>query len=473
MAEAARRARRWRCGAGRRWTTSPTSRSRRRRSGGWRSCGWRRSSSRSSRTSRRAGTARSSGELEALVAAEPLRERLHAQRMLALYRCGRQAEALAAYRQARATLVEAIGVEPGAELRRLHEAILRQDPSLEPAPAVELPPELDAETPLVGRDADLEWLRELWRGAHGAGRRLVLVTGARGIGKTRLAAELAGEVHRDRGAVLYASGAARRMRVGRWRGGRARGRRCSCSTTSTAPAKRCSRRSTSSPAAGRAAGARAGDRRGCALAGPTRRCAWRRSTPTRSARWPSSTRPRARRTPRRRAAAPGERRDPQRVHRLAAEWARAAAARRRDASASRAAAERAACARPRTSWPATWCELQALRERAEPRDVAAPGRLPVQGPGVVRRRGRRVLLRPRAARGRDGRAPRRRAADGHRRAVGQRQVLGAARRAAAALAAGVLPGSERWALALLRPGEHPLRALERATADARRAAARW
>ena len=57
------------------------------------------------------------GELEALVAAEPLRERLHAQRMLALYRSGRQSEALAAYRDARAALVEQIGVEPGAELR--------------------------------------------------------------------------------------------------------------------------------------------------------------------------------------------------------------------------------------------------------------------------------------------------------------------------------------------------------------------
>ena len=61
---------------------------------------------------------------------EPLRERLHAQRMLALYRSGRQADALDAYRQARTALVEEIGVEPGPELRRLHDEILRQDPSL-------------------------------------------------------------------------------------------------------------------------------------------------------------------------------------------------------------------------------------------------------------------------------------------------------------------------------------------------------
>src|SRR3954454_5857872 len=59
-------------------------------------------------------------ELETLVAEEPLRERLHAQRMLALYRCGRQADALDAYRRARTALVDTIGVEPGPELRRLH-----------------------------------------------------------------------------------------------------------------------------------------------------------------------------------------------------------------------------------------------------------------------------------------------------------------------------------------------------------------
>ncbi len=75
------------------------------------------------------------GELRSLIADEPLRERLRAQQMLALYRSGRQADALAAYRDARTALVEAIGVEPGPELRHLHEAILRQDPRLEPAEA--------------------------------------------------------------------------------------------------------------------------------------------------------------------------------------------------------------------------------------------------------------------------------------------------------------------------------------------------
>ena len=71
------------------------------------------------------------GDLDTLVARHPLREHLQAQRMLALYRAGRQAEALGSYREARALLVEEIGVEPGPELRTLHAAILAQDPGLD------------------------------------------------------------------------------------------------------------------------------------------------------------------------------------------------------------------------------------------------------------------------------------------------------------------------------------------------------
>ena len=86
---------RWRCGAGRRWTSSPTSRSRRPRSSGWRSSGWRRSR-RGVEADLAAGRhAELVGELQRLTSRHPCRERLQRDLMLALYRCGRQAEALA------------------------------------------------------------------------------------------------------------------------------------------------------------------------------------------------------------------------------------------------------------------------------------------------------------------------------------------------------------------------------------------
>jgi DNA-binding SARP family transcriptional activator len=71
------------------------------------------------------------GELEALVAEHPLRERLRGQLMVALYRSGRQAEALDAYQAARESLVDELGIEPGRELRDLHQRILNQDPALD------------------------------------------------------------------------------------------------------------------------------------------------------------------------------------------------------------------------------------------------------------------------------------------------------------------------------------------------------
>ena len=80
------------------------------------------------------------GELDALVAEHPLRERLRGQLMLALYRCGRQAEALEAYQQARRALVEDLGIEPGRALHELERAILVQDAALElPRAAPQLP----------------------------------------------------------------------------------------------------------------------------------------------------------------------------------------------------------------------------------------------------------------------------------------------------------------------------------------------
>jgi DNA-binding SARP family transcriptional activator/streptogramin lyase len=79
-------------------------------------------------------------ELETLTADHPLNERLRRQHMLALYRCGRQAEALEGYRALRARLKDELGLEPGPESRRLEQAILGQDPALGPVPR--LPPPL-------------------------------------------------------------------------------------------------------------------------------------------------------------------------------------------------------------------------------------------------------------------------------------------------------------------------------------------
>ena len=129
------------------------------------------------------------GELEELVADHPLRERLRGQLMLALYRSGRQAEALNAYQEARTALVDELGIEPSRELRDLHQAILNQDPALDlvASPASERDSTRGA---FVGREAELaELIAGLDDAIAGHGR-LFLLVGEPGIGKSRLADEL-------------------------------------------------------------------------------------------------------------------------------------------------------------------------------------------------------------------------------------------------------------------------------------------
>jgi predicted ATPase/DNA-binding SARP family transcriptional activator len=132
-------------------------------------------------------------ELERLVAAEPYRERLRVQHALALYRSGRQADALAACRAARELLVEEFGVDPEPELRELERRILNHDASLA-APAAPEPARTrlpTPPTPLVGRRLEVAAVGALLRREE---VRLVTLTGPGGAGKTRLALAVATEL---------------------------------------------------------------------------------------------------------------------------------------------------------------------------------------------------------------------------------------------------------------------------------------
>ncbi|MDQ3874874.1 MAG: AAA family ATPase, partial [Actinomycetota bacterium] len=153
-------------------------------------------------------------ELEALVVQYPLRERLRAQLMLALYRSGRQAEALEVYRSTRQVLVDELGIEPGPALHQLETAILLHDPALKLDPAQHFPvaselvrersrisdeaPHAQLDTPLIGRDIELAQLRQMFEASRI--RRvchLATVFGPPGIGKSRLGQELRSELRVD------------------------------------------------------------------------------------------------------------------------------------------------------------------------------------------------------------------------------------------------------------------------------------
>jgi DNA-binding SARP family transcriptional activator len=138
------------------------------------------------------------GELEALVGEHPLRQRLRAQLMLALYRSGRDAEALDVYRDARTALVEELGIEPRRELRELQQAILNQDPALELSAEQASAIEQDRAA-FFGRALELEELAKGLDEALAGHGRLFLLVGEPGIGKSRLADELMGRA-RTRGA---------------------------------------------------------------------------------------------------------------------------------------------------------------------------------------------------------------------------------------------------------------------------------
>ena len=158
------------------------------------------------------GHAAAVAELEELAGRYPFRERLAGLLMLALYRSGRQAEALQAFQAARRALADELGIDPGRWLRQLETGILRQDPGLDwtpppaepgppppgetgvtspvPTPSVMQRPQAAADE-LVGRDDQLAALDGILAGGRGGRGRVTLVAGEPGIGKTRLAEEAA------------------------------------------------------------------------------------------------------------------------------------------------------------------------------------------------------------------------------------------------------------------------------------------
>ena len=413
------------------------------------------------------------GELEALIGENPLRERLRGQLMVALYRCERQADALQAYQDARRRLVEELGIEPGQHLRDLERAILAQDPALQlpPLEAAALPPVLEASTQLVGREAEVDWLREQWRRSHGGAGRLVLIAGPGGIGKTRLAAELAAEAHREGGEVLYISGLGA-PDPGREMLAKARAtRRPSLLVIDD--------------------GDRAGDwlwqalaelcgglaalpllvvltAEEAGLAARLDAAAILTLTPLDAggvaavARLYGGARDDMEPPVERLAEASGG--IPRRVHRLASDWARGEAARRVLATAGRAATERAELRAAEQDLAGNVVDLQAIPDPAEHEDdgigtVVCPFKglasFELEDADVFF--GRERLVAEMVARLPGAQLMGIVGSSGSGKSSALRAGL------LAALAVGVLPGSEGWTLALLRPGEHPMRAFEEVT----------
>ncbi|GAA1936291.1 AfsR/SARP family transcriptional regulator [Kitasatospora viridis] len=145
-------------------------------------------------------------ELRELLAAHPFQENLYGQLMRALYRSGRQADALDVFRKARAALLDELGVEPGPALQQLHESLLRQDPGLAGEPAVQLrPPQTHGRpeplraplqlppgvTDFTGRQEECAAVIAALTADGGHGPRIVAVSGQAGIGKTELALQTA------------------------------------------------------------------------------------------------------------------------------------------------------------------------------------------------------------------------------------------------------------------------------------------
>jgi DNA-binding SARP family transcriptional activator/WD40 repeat protein len=415
------------------------------------------------------------GEINALVAEDPLRERFHAQRMLALYRCGRQADALEAYRDARRTLVDEIGVEPGPQLQHLHEAMLRQDRSLDVAAAAPaLPRELDtiSSPPLAGREEELSWLRAHWQRARRGAGALVALLGVHGMGKSRLAAEIAGEAHREGATVLFVAGTgsaeAAIAAIARTR----ESRRPTLLVIDDAD-----RAGADVRAAIRALGDELATRGSLVVATGQEAAALTRLRPSASLALEPLDAAAVRQigllyAP---AGAAGEmpvdmlressRGVTRRVHEVASEWARREAARRVDSVAGRAAAGRARARALEAELAGSVIDLQSARERLEllaAPESEGPVTCPYKGLATFDVEdaeyffGREQLVAELVARLAGAPLLAIVGPSGSGKSSALRAGL------LPALAGGVLPGSERWAQVLIRPGAQPMRELREA-----------
>ena len=423
------------------------------------------------------------GNLEALIAEHPLHERFHAQRMLALYRAGRQSEAIEAYRNAHRTLVKEIGVEPGPELRELQEAILRHDPALAARPPPrELPRQLEGGSPLLaGRDRELRWLRKRWQDAQAGRSRVALLCGPPGIGKTRLAAEFAADLQRAGAAVHYATGAGSRdSAIRALRAAEESGRPTLLVLDDADDA---------SPAVLDAAVALTQPHDSALLLlvlhrdeqgppafarleadGAAQRSILQPLRPEAAAEIAKLYEPADGAAMPLEALTAESQGVPLRVHRAASSWAQAQAAARLEATVGRTASERGDLRATEAEVAASVADLQVARERSrlyvleEPIDPSAPEVCPFRGLAPFDSAhaeyffGRERLVAALSARlvgstlmavvGPSG--------------SGKSSVVRAG--LLPSLADGALPGSERWPQVLMRPGERPLAELGRAVA---------